>query len=91
MAGLEDALDRLRCDPAFRAQLATDPRSALAGYDLSGDDLSVLAKAVSADNRGKSAVEQRTSKAGFFGLFAQITEDAGVVIRGPSSPETDPA
>jgi hypothetical protein len=87
MAGIEDALERLRADPAFGAQLATDPRSALAGYELSADDLSRLAKAVSANHQ--SRVEQRTSKAGFFGLFAQITEGAGVVIRGPASPEED--
>jgi hypothetical protein len=87
MAGIEDALERLRTDPAFRAQLATDLRSALAGYELSADDLSRLAKAVSANNHGKCVVEQRTSKAGFFGLFAQITEGTGVIIRGPSSPE----
>ena len=86
MPGLEDALARLITDPAFKAQLATDPRSALAGYELSADDLSVLAREVGANNRGKSVVEQRTSKAGFFGLFAQITEDAGVIIHGPSSP-----
>jgi hypothetical protein len=86
MPGIEDALERLRTDPAFRAQLATDPRSALAGYRLSADDLSVLAKEVGAN--GASAVEQRTSRAGFFGLFAQITEDEGVIIRGPSSPDS---
>jgi hypothetical protein len=92
MAGLQDALDRLRSDPAFRAQLATDPRAALAGYELSADDLSELAREVDASNHGQSAVEQRTSKAGFFGLFAQITTEAGVVIRGPNTPrETDPA
>lgn len=88
MPGLEDALARLITDPAFRAQLTTDPRSALAGYELSADDLSVLAKEVGANNHGQSVVEQRTSKAGFFGLFAQITEGNGVVIHGPaSSPE----
>lgn len=75
MAGLADALERLRTDPAFISRLVTDPRSALAGYDLSADDLSVLAKAVDDCNAEASAVEQRTSKAGFFGLFAQITED----------------
>ncbi|MFL6143378.1 MAG: hypothetical protein ACJ72N_16125 [Labedaea sp.] len=83
MPGIEDALARLHADPAFRAQLATDPRSALAGYELSADDLSVLARKVGAN--GRSVVEQRTSRAGFFGLFAEITEDAGVVIHGPSS------
>ncbi len=86
MAGIEDALERLRTDPAFRAALATDPRSALAGYELTADDLSRLARAVSANHHGQSVGKQRTSKAGFFGLFAQITENAGVVIRGPSSP-----
>jgi hypothetical protein len=86
MPGIEDALARLTTDPAFKAQLATDPKSALAGYELSADDLSLLANRVDANNHGKSVVEQRTSKAGFFGLFAQITEDNGVVIHGPSSP-----
>jgi hypothetical protein len=90
MAGIEDVLDRLRTDPAFTAQLGTDPVSALAGYELSADDLSRLAKLVSANNRDKSVVEQRTSKAGFFGLFAQVT-DGHVVIRGPSSPEEERA
>jgi hypothetical protein len=87
MPGIEDALARLITDPAFKERLTTDPRSALAGYELSADDLSVLAREVGADNRSKSVVEQRTSKAGFFGLFAAITEDAGVVIHGPASPE----
>jgi hypothetical protein len=89
VAGIEDALERLRTDPAFRSQLATDPRSALAGYELSGDDLAELARAVSTHHNGASAVEQRTSKAGFFGLFAQVTEGSGVVIRGPNSPAED--
>jgi hypothetical protein len=89
LAGIEDALERLHTDPAFKAQLATDPRSALAGYELTADDLSRLARAIS--NRGKSVVEQRTSKAGFFGLFAQITEDRRVIIRGPNTPEEEPA
>jgi hypothetical protein len=89
MAGIEDVLDRLRTDPAFRAQLGTDPRSALAGYELTAEDLTRLVNLVDATNRDKSIVEQRTSKAGFFGLFAQIT-DGHVIIRGPSSPEEEP-
>jgi hypothetical protein len=89
VAGIEDALDRLRTDPAFRAQLVTDPRSALAGYELSGDDLAELARALGAHHNGASVVEQRTSKAGFFGLFAQVTEGSGVIIRGPNSPPED--
>jgi hypothetical protein len=89
MAGIEDVLGRLRTDPAFRAQLGTDPRSALAGYELTAEDLTRLVNLVDATNRDKSIVEQRTSKAGFFGLFAQIT-DGHVIIRGPSSPEEEP-
>ena len=85
MAGIEDALERLRTDPAFRTQLGTDPRSALAGYELTADDVSELARRVEPNNHDKSVAEQRTAKAGFFGLFAQITKDAGVIIRGPSS------
>lgn len=87
MAGIEDVLERLRTDPAFKARLATDPGSALAGYELTADDLSRLARLVSAN---KSVVEQRTSKAGFFGLFAQVSEGR-VIIRGPATPEEEPA
>ncbi|HEU5474073.1 MAG TPA: hypothetical protein VFV67_25795 [Actinophytocola sp.] len=84
MPDIDDALERLNTDPSFRAALATDPATALKGYHLSADDLSLLARRVG--NNG-GAVEQRTSRAGFFGLFAQITEDNGVIIRGPSSPQ----
>jgi hypothetical protein len=84
MPGIEDALERLDTDPAFRAALRTDPATALTGYTLTADDLSLLARRVGANG---NAVEQRTSRAGFFGLFAQVTEDQGVIIRGPSSPE----
>ncbi|HET9142929.1 Os1348 family NHLP clan protein [Actinophytocola sp.] len=85
MPGIEDALERLTTDAAFRAALRTDPRTALAGYTLTADDVSLLARRVGANG---NAVEQRTSRAGFFGLFAQVTEDQGVIIRGPSSPDT---
>jgi hypothetical protein len=86
MPGIDDVLERLITDPTFKAQLATDPRSALAGYELTADDLSLLARQVSGNDGGRSMVEQRTSKAGFFGLFAQVTDGDGVIIRGPSSP-----
>lgn len=77
MAGIDDVLERLITDPAFKANLAADPRAALAGYQLSANDLSLLAQQVSSDDGGQSAVEQRTSKAGFFALFSQFSGGPG--------------
>jgi hypothetical protein len=91
MPGIEDVLERLVTDPAFRTLLRTDPGSALTGYTLTAEDLSLLAKRVSTADGATSVVEQRTARAGFFGLYAQVDDGAGVTFRGPSSPPPEPA
>jgi hypothetical protein len=90
MPGIEDVLERLVTDPAFRALLRTDPGSALTGYTLTAEDLSLLARQVGTADGATNPVEQRTARAGFFGLYAQVDNGSGVVIRGPNSPPQEP-
>lgn len=71
MADIDEALERLGNDPEFKDQLARDPGAALAGYDLTADDLALLAQKVIGDEDDLAPVEQRVRRAGFFGLYAQ--------------------
>jgi hypothetical protein len=66
MEGLDDALDRLRADENFRSRLAEDPTAALAGYDLSTEDLWVLVKHLDPDGHPPAA--------GFAELFSASTD-----------------
>ena len=77
MAGIDDVLERLVTDASFKKQLVTDPRTALAGYELTADDVELLAAQVTDDTGSLGAVEQRTSKAGLFGLFSQLVGHGG--------------
>lgn len=99
MPGLDDVLERLITDPAFRDRLATDRRAALAGYDLSPDDLALLDAQVTTAAGGAVAMEGRTTKAGMFGLLGGLDEvldamgDAGATpepVLGVADP-TEPA
>jgi hypothetical protein len=62
MAGIDEVLERLVNDPQFPERLRTDPATALAGYELSEDDMRVLAMQLSSDSGTGGAMEQRTSK-----------------------------
>jgi hypothetical protein len=42
--GIDDALRRLADDPEFAGLLAANPLAALAGYDLSTEELELLAR-----------------------------------------------
>lgn len=73
MTDFDTALERLVTDPGFRAELATDPGRALAGYELTADELGVLRSQVdTATGAGRRLVEQRTSKASLFGLLTPM-------------------
>jgi hypothetical protein len=86
MAGIDDVLERLLTDAGFARQLAADPADALAGYELSGDDLDLLSAQVSFDRGSLSTVEERISKAGMFGLLSSFTAGLG----GLGGPDTMP-
>jgi hypothetical protein len=74
---VDEVLERLVTDDAFKRELAEDPRHALARYELTPDDLSMLASQVASGASGQSAVEQRTSKSAFFALFSQVGDVMG--------------
>jgi hypothetical protein len=64
MAGIEEALERLDADADFRHRLRTDPATALAGYVLYDDDLTLVAERLDehagrrADDRTPTTLEQ---------------------------------
>jgi hypothetical protein len=77
MADIDGILERLVTDQGFRAQLASDPAAALDGYDLSADDLALLASSMDEGDVGQRGVEQRTSKSAVVGLLASLTGGGG--------------
>ncbi len=77
MAGIDDVLERLLTDTAFARNLAHDPAGALAGYELTPEDLSLLSSQVSFDPGALSLVEERISKSSMFGLLTSITGGLG--------------
>lgn len=77
MADIDGILERLVTDQSFRAQLSSDPAAALAGYDLSADDLTLLASSLDEGDSGQRGVEQRTSKSAIVGLLASLTGGGG--------------
>lgn len=80
MAGIDEVLERLVTDPAFRARLAAGPDGALSGYTLSGDDHAVLATALSTDAGISGTVERRINRT----ALAGITLDS---VAGGQAPE----
>jgi hypothetical protein len=80
MAGIDDVLERLITDDRFREQLATDPDTALAGYDLSADERALLATRVTTDAGQSGVLEARASRAGLFGLLGGLDELADAVV-----------
>ncbi|MDQ3954968.1 MAG: Os1348 family NHLP clan protein [Actinomycetota bacterium] len=72
MAGIDEVLERLVGDAEFRKTLAEDPKAALAGYDLTREDLELLSAQLDESTGGEHGVEQRTSKSAMMGLIAGI-------------------
>src|SRR5204863_155935 len=86
MSDFDAVLERLVTDPAFKSALAADPATALAGYQLSGDEVELLRSQVSAGDAGERTVETRTSKASMMGLLGQL----GGMGLGGHAPATEP-
>ncbi len=84
MSDFQALMERLVVDPAFVRSLATDPVHALDGYTLSNDERRIVLGGVSADPGRNSRVEQRTSKAGLFGLGATLGDLVGAITLGGS-------
>src|SRR5262245_36325671 len=76
-------LERLVLDPEFKAAMAEDPKGALAGYQLDGDERAMLMAGIAEAGGTDSRVEERTSKASMAGLFSMVTEAfAGAGVGG---------
>ena len=73
MSDFDAVLERLVTDPAFTSALSADPAAALAGYELSADEIELLRSQVSADAGGDRTVEVRTSKASMMGLLSPLS------------------
>lgn len=82
MADVDDVLERLITEEAFRQRLAADPAAALAGYDLSAGDLALLATSFDDAGNVQRGVEQRTSKSALVGLIATLAGGGGAVAKG---------
>ena len=77
MSDIDDVLERLVTDAAFRDALADDPATALAGYSLEEGDLEVLAATLDDDGASEHGVEQRTSKSAILGLIVGLAGGGG--------------
>jgi hypothetical protein len=77
MSDFDTVLERLLTDPAFPGTLAANPTAALAGYELSADEVDLLRSQVSGDTGGDRTVETRTSKASMMGLLGGLGLSGG--------------
>ena len=75
---LNAVLERAMNDAAFRAKLAADPNSALAGYDLTDDERSRFAAGTAQAER----LEDRMSKTDLSAAFSAKTSTPN--LRAPS-------
>ncbi len=72
MSDFDTVLERLLTEPGFARALAADPGRALAGYQLTAEEVSLLRTQVSEEAGGDHAVETRTSQSSLAGLFGPI-------------------
>jgi hypothetical protein len=85
MSDIDDVLERLVAEPAFRTQLRDDPAAALAGYALRPQDAELLAATLDEGARGgEHAVEQRTSKSTILGVLMGLADGPGAAAAGPA-------
>lgn len=82
MSDFDAVLERLLGDPAFKAALAADPDTALAGYRLTPAETELLHAQVSMDAGGDHRVEARTSKASLLGMLTPLAGVAGMIGLG---------
>ena len=77
MPDIDDVLGLMMSDADFKASLVRDPKAVLGRYDLSPDDLAVVAEQLADDQAALGPIEQRTSKAGLFALFSSAMRSGG--------------
>ena len=72
MSDFDDVLERLVMDPAFASTLASDPSSALHGYQLSEDEIALLHTQVGGDLGAQHDVEIRANQSSMFGMLTPL-------------------
>ncbi|WP_326555324.1 hypothetical protein [Micromonospora sp. NBC_01813] len=74
MSDFDTVLERLLTDPAFASALAADRGAALAGYQLTADEVALLGTQLGGDEDagGTAAVETRANQSSGFGLFSPL-------------------
>jgi hypothetical protein len=78
MGDFDTVLERLVTDPAFAAALRADPGTALAGYQLTTDEVALLHTQTGAEaGGGTAAVETRANQSSAFGLLSPLTNMFG--------------
>jgi hypothetical protein len=77
MSDFDAVLERLLTDPAFARALGADRAAALAGYQLTPDEIELLSAQVSTESGGEHTVETRNNKSSMFGLFEGLSGLAG--------------
>jgi hypothetical protein len=93
MSDLDAVLELLLLEPAFVQELSHSPATALAGYELSDEDLSTLSTQVGFDRGAVALVEERVSKSSRFGLLSTTTGDCRALVeipRGLAAPTRRP-
>ena len=86
MSDFDTVLERLLTEPGFARALAADPARALAGYQLTAEEVSVLRTQVSEEVGADHAVETRTSQSSLAGLFGPVEAPANVADFSSVSP-----
>lgn len=89
MAGIDEVLERLVADGDFRAALARDPAATLAGYDLTRDDIELLASRLDDGDDAERTVEQRTSKSAMLALLSSLAGPGGGGAADPGQDRID--
>lgn len=74
MSQLDEVLERLLIEPAFKQAVADDPATALAEYRLTADELELLGTQLDVSSGRSGGVEGRQSKSTLFGLLAQAVD-----------------
>ena len=70
MPDLDEVLERLASEPTFAAALASEPTAALAGYDLSADDLAVIADCLDGSRQRRGSTDPPVRPSALIRLLA---------------------
>lgn len=86
MSDFDAALERLLTDPGFARALAADPGAALAGYQLSAEERSVLTTQLAEGAGATHGVELRTNQSSLAGMLNPLAATGDLLGLDQSGP-----